>query len=305
MISMAKTVWKSGKDYIIRGIDHRCSSLPMLSTTDHRRDYSGFRYVYPVVSRRAGGVSVGINLNPNNACNWACVYCQVPELTRGGPPPIDLDLLAKELRTLLDDIVHGDFMAREVPEGARSLMDVAFSGNGEPTSAAEFPKAIDSVITIMQEMKLFPDTRLRLITNGSLLHRGGVQSGIRRLGELDGEVWFKVDRATTAGIETVNKIALSPEKVLANLEICCALAPTWLQTCWFSLDGEVPDEAEQSAYVELVASVRAKIKGVHLYGLARPSLQPEAIRLGRLPPDHLTKLAARISALGVEVSLKP
>lgn len=277
----------------------------MLSTTDHRRDYSGFRYVYPVVSRRAGGVSVGINLNPNNACNWACVYCQVPELTRGGPPPIDLGLLTEELRALLGDIVHGDFMAREVPEGARSLMDVAFSGNGEPTSAAEFPEAISDVIAIMQEMKLLPDTRLRLITNGSLLHRAGVQSGIRRIGEIDGEVWFKVDRATAAGIEAVNKIALAPEKMLANLGTCCELAPTWLQTCWFALDGKAPDEAEQSAYVELVASVRTKIKGVHLYGLARPSLQPEASRLGRLPPDQLATLSARIAALGVEVSLSP
>jgi wyosine [tRNA(Phe)-imidazoG37] synthetase (radical SAM superfamily) len=298
-------VWKSGKDYIIRGITHPCNALPMLSTTDHRRDYSGFRYVYPVVSRRAGGVSVGINLNPNNACNWACVYCQVPELTRGGPPPIDLGLLAEELRALLGDIVHGDFMTREVPEGARSLMDVAFSGNGEPTSATEFPEAISSVITIMQEMKLLPETRLRLITNGSLLHRTGVQSGIRRIGEIDGEVWFKVDRATAAGIAAVNKIALAPEKMLASLETCCELAPTWLQTCWFALDGKTPDEAEQSTYVELVASVRTKIKGVHLYGLARPSLQPEAIRLGRLPLDHLANLAARISALGVEVSLSP
>ena len=298
-------MWKSGKDYIIRGITHLCNALPMLSTTDHRRDYSGFRYVYPVISRRASGVSVGVNLNPNNACNWACVYCQVPELTRGGPPPIDLGLLTEELRALLGDIVHGDFMASQVPEGARTLMDVAFSGNGEPTSAAEFPEAVNSVITIMQEMKLLPKTRLRLITNGSLLHRPAVQSGIRRIGELDGEVWFKVDRATAAGIEAVNKIALAPEKMLAKLETCCELAPTWIQTCWFAMDGKAPNEAEQSAYVELVASVRTKIKGVHLYGLARPSLQPEAICLSRLPLDQLAKLAARISALGVEVSLSP
>ena len=298
-------MWKSGKDYIIRGITHLCNALPMLSTTDHRRDYSGFRYVYPVISRRAGGVSVGVNLNPNNACNWACVYCQVPELTRGGPPPIDLGLLTEELRALLGDIVHGDFMASQVPEGARTLMDVAFSGNGEPTSAAEFPEAVNSVITIMQEMKLLPKTRLRLITNGSLLHRPAVQSGIRRIGELGGEVWFKVDRATAAGIEAVNKIALAPEKMLAKLETCCELAPTWIQTCWFAMDGKAPNEAEQSAYVELVASVRTKIKGVHLYGLARPSLQPEAICLSRLPLDQLAKLAARISALGVEVSLSP
>jgi pyruvate-formate lyase-activating enzyme len=277
----------------------------MLSTSDHRRDYSGFRYIYPVVSRRAGGVSVGINLNPNNACNWACVYCQVPELTRGGPPPIDLALLAVELRTLLDDIVHGDFMTREVPEGARTLMDLAFSGNGEPTSAAEFPQAIDIAIGLMKEAQL-PDTvKLRLITNGSLLHRAAVRAGIRRIGEVDGEVWFKLDRASATGIAAVNKIALDPAKVKSNLLACIDLAPTWLQTCWFALDGKTPDEAEQSAYLALASEVRTKIKGVHLYGLARPSLQPDAKRLGRLTTDQLTDFAARIAAMGIKVTLNP
>src|SRR5512147_826880 len=99
-------------------------------------------YVYPVVSRRAGGVSIGINLNPNNACNWRCIYCQVPDLKRGGPPPLDLAQLEDELRRLLEDIVHGGFMAQRVPEDLRVLADVAFSGNGEPTSAPEFPQAV-------------------------------------------------------------------------------------------------------------------------------------------------------------------
>ena len=73
----------------------------LLKTEDHSRDSAGMRYVHPVISRRAGGVSVGINLNPNNACNWRCIYCQVPDLTRGGPPPIDLSLLERELNEFL------------------------------------------------------------------------------------------------------------------------------------------------------------------------------------------------------------
>ena len=96
------------------------------------------RYVYPVVSRRAGGVSVGINLNPNNACNWRCIYCQVPDLTRGTAPPVDLAVLENELRGFLDELLHGDFMQSRVPEGARRINDIALSGNGEPTSGAEF-----------------------------------------------------------------------------------------------------------------------------------------------------------------------
>ncbi|OYZ39127.1 MAG: radical SAM protein, partial [Methylotenera sp. 24-45-7] len=60
-------------------------SKKTLTTTDHNRDVIGMKYVYPVVSRRAGGVSIGINLNVNNACNWRCIYCNVPDLTRGAP----------------------------------------------------------------------------------------------------------------------------------------------------------------------------------------------------------------------------
>ena len=277
----------------------------MLTVTDHRRDYSGFRYVYPVVSRRAGGVSVGINLNPNNACNWACIYCQVPDLTRGGPPPIDLGQMQAELEALLGDVVHGDFMQREVPEGARRLMDVAFSGNGEPTSAAEFPATVEIVVATMHRFNLLPATRLRLITNGSLLHRQAVQDGIRSIGAVDGEIWFKIDRGTAAGFETINRIGVDPARALAALDRCATLAPTWVQTCWFALDGRAPGDAEESAYVELLRPVAEKIKGVHLYGLARPSLQPDAPRLGRLPEQEMAAFAARISALGVEVSLNP
>ena len=88
-----------------------------LNIVNHDRGSAALRYVYPVVSRRAGGVSVGINLNPNNACNWRCIYCQVPDLTRGAAPPVDLALLESELRNFLDELLHGDFMQSRVPEG--------------------------------------------------------------------------------------------------------------------------------------------------------------------------------------------
>ena len=106
-----------------------------LDTRHHDRDVAGMTYVYPVVSRRARGVSLGVNLNVNNACNWRCIYCQVPNLKRGGPPPLDLALLEDELHRMLTEILHGDFMASSVPEGMRRLNDIALSGNGEPTSS--------------------------------------------------------------------------------------------------------------------------------------------------------------------------
>ncbi len=278
----------------------------MLTTDDHRRDSAGLLYVYPVVSRRAGGVSIGINLNPNNACNWACLYCQVENLTRGGPPPIDLDRLERELASLLDDVLHGDFMLRNVPQESRRLMDVAFSGNGEPTSAAEFADAIARVGGVLERFGLKGGLPLRLITNGSLLHRPLVQSGIRRLGEYGGEVWFKVDRGLAAEVEEINGVPGGAERVLKNLQLCADLAPTWVQTCWFALDGCAPSAESRLAYCDLLRKVSGKLRGVHLYGLARPSMQPAAPRLEALPAEELLALGRQIEKeTGIRVSVSP
>src|ERR1035437_3721203 len=132
----------------------------MLNVRNHSRDSAGMKYVYPVVSRRAGGVSIGINLNVNNACNWACVYCQVPDLKRGGPPPVDLNQLEIELRRFLQEITTGDFLIKQAPPEARRLVDVAFSGNGEPTSAAEFAEAVERVAQVMREFGLLENVKL-------------------------------------------------------------------------------------------------------------------------------------------------
>lgn len=278
----------------------------MLTTDDHRRDSAGLLYVYPVVSRRAGGVSIGINLNPNNACNWACLYCQVENLTRGGPPPIDLDRLESELESFLRDVLTGDFMQREVPAGARRLMDVAFSGNGEPTSAAEFAEAVGRVGKVLERFGQIGKLVVRLITNGSLLHRPEVQRGVRQLADLGGEVWFKLDRALPEDIAEINGVPGLPEKVVKNLALCVSLAPTWIQTCWFALDGVAPSLASQMAYCNLLRPLAGKLAGVHLYGLARPSMQAAAPRLSALSVDEMANFADLIKKeTGIQVLISP
>jgi hypothetical protein len=270
-----------------------------LTTTDHSRDSAGLRYVYPVVSRRAGGVSIGINLNPNNACNWRCIYCQVPELTRGTAPPVDLVLLEKELKGFLYELLQGDFMQRVPPE-ARRINDIALSGNGEPTSAQEF----NEVIELIGRLKP-ADLKLVLITNGSLIQRDNVQQGLRRMAQLNGEVWFKLDRASEAGMALVNDTKTGMDKVRQNLVTAIDCCPdTWLQTCWFALDGVPPSPRDEDDYVDFLKGLlRGGIRprGVLLYGLARPSLQAEAPRLSALPESELERFAARIRALGMDV----
>ena len=274
--------------------------------TDHSRDSAGLTYVYPVVSRRAGGVSIGINLNPNNACNWRCIYCQVPDLKRGAAPPVDLARLETELREFIALLQHGDFMRTQVPEDARRIVDIAFSGNGEPTSAREFPEAVELAGRVLRDAGIQDSVKLRLITNGSLLGRRRVQAGVKRLGELGGETWFKVDAGSAEGYRRINSADLSPDSVAQRLRLCASLCPTWVQTCLFALDGEGPSEAEVMAYVEVLLDAGiADLAGVHLYGLARPSQQPEASKLTSLSEDRLAAIAERLRALGLKVNVSP
>ena len=277
----------------------------LLKTDDHSRDSAGMRYVYPVISRRAGGVSVGINLNPNNACNWRCIYCQVPDLKRGGPPPLDLALLERELNEFLHRAVSGDFMTTCVPAGARRLVDVAFSGNGEPTSAAEFAETVAIVGRVLAGNDLADEVLMRLITNGSLLDRKTVQAGIAQIGRAGGEVWFKLDAGTPAGLVRINSTRTQPESVARRLARCAALAPTWVQTCLFRLDGELPAESEMQAYLALLAPLAPDLAGIHLYSLARPSLQKEAPRLRRMDAEWMEQIAGRIRQLGLTVRVSP
>ncbi|OGV76138.1 MAG: radical SAM protein [Methylotenera sp. RIFCSPLOWO2_02_FULL_45_14] len=276
-----------------------------LTITDHNRDVLGMKYIYPVISRRAGGVSIGINLNTNNACNWRCIYCNVPNLTRGTPAPIELDILEQELRALLTDVLHGDFMQRHVHEEDRQLKDIAFSGNGEPTSAKEFPQVIALVEKVLGDFSLLGSIKVRLITNGSLMDKPLVLESIKHLAKLNGEVWFKVDAGSKEGIARINDVTLNPQSHLQRLKNCAEACPTFIQTCMFALDGLPPSEEDIVAYLALIAQAKDVVQGVHLYGLARRSEQAEVDRLARLPAEWLEAMAQRIRGLGLTVQVSP
>jgi wyosine [tRNA(Phe)-imidazoG37] synthetase (radical SAM superfamily) len=279
-----------------------------LTFADHNRDVMGLTHVYPVVSRRAAGVSVGINLNTNNACNWACVYCQVPNLMRGPAPKTDLVLLRSELNTMLTAIQTGTFMQSYVPEDLRRLNDIAFSGNGEPTSADDFEAAVQVVIEVMTAHELIGTIKLVVITNGSFAHEPAVQRAFRAMAAVNGEIWFKCDRGRTQDILRINKINVTLEQVLKRLNAAATACPTWVQTCMVSWDGAAPSEEEVAAWLALLQralNLNIPLQGVLLYSLARPSFQPDAARIAALPLAWLEALGARVKALGLQVKVTP
>jgi len=273
-----------------------------LTTSDHDRDTAGLVYVYPVVSRRSGGVSIGINLNTNNACNWRCIYCQVPGLVSGNAPPTDLAKLEKELSDFLDAVQSRGWLEEHAPEGSRVLKDVAFSGNGEPTSSRQFAEAVDLVVRVLRKHDLVGRIEIVLITNGSFAHLPEVRRGLEAMRDAGGVVWFKVDSATDEGMRAMNDARTGPERARRNLEIAARACPTWIQTMMLAVDGEPPSDREIEAYLALLRGLvrdGIPVKGVLLYGLARASHQPEAPRLSALPRPWMERLAERIRSAGL------
>ena len=277
----------------------------MLTTENHDRDLRGYKYVYPVVSRRAGGLSVGINLNTNNACNWRCIYCQVPNLVRGAPLPVSLPDLKFELTSFLQKILVGNYLSEEIPEEMRRLNDIAFSGNGEPTSSPNFSDVVELVAQARSDLSVDASVKTVLITNGSLIHQKDVQLGIRRIKTITGEVWFKVDSVTKEGVARINDSPFSLRKTSSNLETVASLCDTWIQTCFFDFDGLPPSEREQNSYLKFLRDValNAKVRGVLLYGVARKSYQPEAPRISRLDLSWLESFSKKILELGLAVKI--
>jgi len=280
--------------------------MTSLTTQQHDRDVAGLTHVYPVMSRRAGGLSIGINFNPNNACNWRCVYCQVPNLQRGTAPEMDFDLLEEELRSFLAQVVSGEFFERfQITEEQRVIKDIAISGNGEPTSLKRFDQAIRLIGKIASDMGLFPAANFVVISNGSLIHLPQVKRGLVELARYDGELWFKLDSATPEGRTLINDSRQSQAALLKNLELASDLCAVKLQTCAFHYRHAWSTQ-EKAAYLALLARLKAqdiKIRRVLLYGIARASCQPEASALEHMAREEMEVLAAEIATLGYDVSV--
>ena len=254
-----------------------------------------------------GGLSIGINFNTNNACNWRCIYCQVPNLKIGAAPDMDFQLLEQELRFFLDDVLNGDFYERfQVDADKRVIKDIAIAGNGEPTSLKDFAKAVELIGKIATEAGVFPHSNYVLITNGSLVHQSKVQAGLTTLNSYGGEVWFKLDSATEEGRALINNAGQSSKAGLENLLLSAKLCPTKLQTCLFDYDKQGFSAHERQAFLDLLSAIKKTgcvLQKIMLYTIARPSLQPEAARLTPLPAATLNEFADEIRLLGFDVSV--
>jgi wyosine [tRNA(Phe)-imidazoG37] synthetase (radical SAM superfamily) len=271
-----------------------------LDFQDHRRELDRNRYVYAVVSRRARGLSIGVNMNPDKACNFDCPYCQVDRRIPGGVSRIDVGVLASELEALLER-ARGDLWAGPPFDGVapelRRVADVAFAGDGEPTTPPEFPAAARAAREVRD--RLAPGVPLRLLTNATLFHKEKVRAG---LAEFD-ELWCKLDAGTEAYFHLVDGTRLPFERILDNLLLVARERPIVIQSLWPAFDGVGPDEGEVAAWVGRMREIAARggrIDHVQVYTVARKPSDP---RCGPLAPERLEAIAAAARQAGLAAAV--
>ncbi len=259
----------------------------------HPRTYAGNRYVYPVLSRRARGISVGVNLNPDKVCNFDCVYCQVDRRTVPPVSAVDLDRVEEELSAVLEEVRSGLLFERRpfagVPDALRRLNDMAFSGDGEPTAASEFPEAVRRVVGVKEALGLH-GVKILVLTNGSTLDRPAVREALALLDDHEGEVWAKLDAGTEAHYREVSRSRIPFGKILENLRLRARERPLVIQS-------------ERAAYVRRLGEILesgGRLRLVQIYTLARPPAEQDAQPLSL---ENLEALAAAVRPLGVPVEV--
>ena len=163
-----------------------------------------YRYLFgPVYSRRFG-VSLGIDLSPDQkSCNFDCLYCELgaakpTDEIKNPPPPEDI---LTELK---------DFLASNKKPDV-----ITITANGEPTLYPYLDRLIDEINEIKE------DTKTLILTNSSTINDKKVQQTLKKfdyvklsLDAISPDVFKKVDRPLNGvdissilnGIEEFSKI---------------------------------------------------------------------------------------------------
>ncbi len=120
------------------------------------------RYLFGPVNSRRLGISLGVDLVPHKTCSLNCVYCECGDTTA-----LVTDVMEwVPTRDVIDEL-------DEYLEGSPRLDVITFSGSGEPTLHSGIGEIIRHV------RKRYPQYRIAVLTNGTMLVDPGVRRSIR------------------------------------------------------------------------------------------------------------------------------
>jgi wyosine [tRNA(Phe)-imidazoG37] synthetase (radical SAM superfamily) len=278
--------------------------LPLFS--NHGRTYRENKFVYPVLSRRSGGISIGVNLNPDKVCNFDCIYCQVDRRSEAETQFVETERLLAELDAMFQFVSSGeiykDSKFANVPPALRRLNDVAFSGDGEPTTYKNFDEIISAAAALKDNHGL-AGVKMVLITNATMFHRPAVERGLEVLDAHNGEIWAKLESGTDEYYQLVERTKIPFQRVLDNIASAAKKRPLVIQSMFLRINGDPPSAAEIGAFCdrlnEIVASGGA-IKLVQVYTVARVPAESFVSALSDVEVDQLVATVRERTGLAAE-----
>ena len=270
-----------------------------LSERNHPRSFRQHKFAYAVLSRRSHGVSIGINLNPDKVCNFDCIYCQVDRTKAPQELFVGLEQLVSELRTMLEGLKPGGWLWNEpefasIPEAKRAVQDMAFSGDGEPTTFKNFAEIVGRCAELKEELG-FQRTKMVLISNATGFERPDVQRGLAIMDLHNGEVWGKLDAGTAAYFKLIDNTEFPFETIVKNLLSCAKTRAIVIQSCFMRVKGVGPCADEIGAYIERLREILkggGHIARVQIYTVAR---NPALSIVSSLQDSEVDAIAQRVA----------
>lgn len=274
--------------------------LPLFA--HHPRSWQENLYVYPVISRRSRGLSIGVNLNPDKACNFDCVYCCVDRSKAPTVREVDLDTLNQELELMVELAETGEIFRHQpfdqTPPELQRINDIAFSGDGEPTSFPGFGEACKIAGDTLRRHGL-SDVKLVVITNATLLQRPAVVEALAYLDAHQGEIWAKLEAGTDAYYKQIERTTIPLQRVIDNIAHAGQSRDLVIQSLFMRIHGEPPPQAEVDAYVDRLRELQdrgTRIRLVQVYTVARWTAEKY---VEPLLQGELDAIADRVRALGL------
>jgi wyosine [tRNA(Phe)-imidazoG37] synthetase (radical SAM superfamily) len=250
-----------------------------------------------VLSRRSEGISLGVNLNPDKVCNFDCIYCQVDRTRQGETRFVAMDQLLAELDDMLSLAASGALFEtskfRDTPPNLRRLNDIAFSGDGEPTTYRNFDEIIERCAALKRQHGL-DAVKMVLITNASMFHRPHVARGLAILDQNNGEIWAKLDAGTAEYFQLVDRTPIPFQQVLDNIAAAAHVRPLVIQSLFMRVQNEPPSDEEIDAYCDRLSEIVAgggSLQLVQVYTIAR---RPTESYVAPLSDAEVDAIVARV-----------
>lgn len=245
----------------------------------------------PVKSRRLG-VSLGVNLLPNNSklCNFNCIYCEcgwTPETkeikNEFHPRSAVKESLEKKLQQMKNE---------------KDVVDaITFAGNGEPTMHPDFAGIIDDTINIRNTY--FEKAQIVVLSNSTLIHKPHIKESLLKV---DQNI-LKLDSVFEETVKLINQPQgfFSLENVIENLigfNGQLIIQTLFVKGTYNGIEVNNATQKEVLAWLNVLQKIKPQM--VMIYTIARdtPTESLEKVTL-----DRLNEIAQMVEKIGIKTQV--